>query len=202
MIAGRNFWALCQDEFFPDVRAALPTFQLAIIFCQPDSGPASPTNIVFTHVSSRLFVCAHILCECVCVCACFLRTVFPCLFAQLMWMCILQCLAVGGWLESVSQRVIVFRLCLLFPISGQYANSRYQPSCLVWCLHCKTLATKHTALLTLLYPAGISRAGNPATSRLQQSGSLDRVRSDKIPLRWIFSCNWGQTEQRIWTRSE
>lgn len=114
---------------------------------------------------------------------------FADLFAQVVWVCILQCLAVGGWFESVSQREIVFRLCLLFPIRGQYANSRCQPSCcvLAWCLHCVTLATNHAALLPPLYQAGTDRARNLATPWLQQSGSLARVRSDKIPLRWIFS---------------
>lgn len=35
----------------------------------------------------------------------------------------------GGWFQSVSQREIVFRPCLLFPITGQYASSRCLPSC-------------------------------------------------------------------------
>lgn len=162
------------------------TFLLAIILQPAETGPASPnkqTCCFYTCQLSIVCVCARL------VCMCFPQTVFPCLLAQFMWVCILQCLAVGGWFESVSQREIVFRLCLLFPIRGQYANSRCQPSCcvLVWCLRCMTLAANHTALPPLLYPAGVSSEGNPAMLQLQQSGSLDRVRSDKIPLRWIFS---------------
>lgn len=131
----------------------------------------SNKHIVFIRVSSRLFMCVHTSCvhllpaNCVPLFACTTHV----------------SLALGGWFESVSQREIVFRLCLLFPIRGQYANSRCQPSCrvLVWCLHCMTLAANHTARPPLLYPAGISSAGSLATSQLQQSGSLDRVRSDK-----------------------
>lgn len=112
---------------------------------------------------------------------------FPWLSASEVWVCILEALAMGSWFESLSQGEIVFRLCLLFPICGHYAHSRCQPSCcaLVWCLHC--VAANHTALSPLLYPAVISRAGNPAKLQFQQRGSLDRVKSDKIPLRWIFS---------------
>ncbi len=179
-----NFWVLCHDEFCLDVQAKLPHF-CWLLFC------ARQTAVLLLQQTCCFYTC-QLSTVCVnarLVCMCFPQTVFPCLLAQLMWVCILQCLAVGGWFESVSQREIVFRLCLLFPIRGQYANSRCQPSCcvLVWCLRCMSLAANHTILPPLLYPAGISGAGNPATSQLQQSGSLDRVRSDKIPLRWIFS---------------
>lgn len=174
----------CHDEFCLDMQTQLPHFHWLLF----SSSPASPTNTLFLHTSDYLCASTRL------VCFCFLQTVFPCLLAQLVRVCVVRCLAVGGWFESVSQREIVFRLCLLFPIRGQYANSRCQPSCrvLVWCLRCMTLAANHTALPPLLYPAGRSSAGNLATSQPQQSASLDRVRSDKIPLRWIFSA----TEER------
>lgn len=92
----------------------------------------SSTHCFFTCQVSSAYVCPLL------VCMCFLGNVFPCLFAQLAWVCILQCHSVGGWFSSVNQGEIAFRLCLLFSIRGQYANSRCRPSCcvLVWCRHC------------------------------------------------------------------
>lgn len=111
---------------------------------------------------------------------------FPCLSAWWVWVCIWRPLPWEADLNLwVRERLCLG--CLLFPICGHYAHSRCQPSCcaLVWCLHC--MAANNTALSPLLYPAVISRAGNPAMLQLQKRGSLDRVKSDKIPLRWIFS---------------
>lgn len=171
---GKNFCLLCQDESHLHIQAALSHFYWLLFSASQTVVLLLQQTLCIYTVIFQMIVCAHVLCV--------FRKLFPSLFARLMCEC-----AFCSPLRWEAEREIVFRLCLLFPISGQYAHSRCQPSCcvLVWCLHC--MAANHAALSLLLYPAVMSSAGNPAMSQLQQRGSLDRVRSDKIPLWWIFS---------------
>lgn len=88
-------------------------------------------------------------------------------------------LTAEGQFESLNQKGIQFRLCLLFPIGLQNARSRCQQILLGFSL----TEPRHDSHHEPHSPAGMGRGEISTPSQLQQSGSLNRARSDQIPLR-------------------